>query len=1195
MKPAKRLLSGILALLMLVSLVPFGAFAVTLPDPTCRLGTFSGDMLLGGGRQVQTDRGLFYVGEETGFIYNLSRGNTPVLTEPAACLNYENGKLYFARIKDGTFDLCVYDDDTGASQVLLEGFSGDPRQVYLVDGEKLLFLADDTVWQLTLEDRALTFVRYAAGMFSFAPAGCGLVYAVGSIFNYTLYANEIPVAEHVESYYIDYAAEHPVLVYAVEGRDLQVSLAAAFAGITTATDFIGEGQIPAEELLDQTAHDSVRSLIDEANERTMALMQSQEQSALDVEALLAQSFKDLPEQPEEEPTEPDEAPSAETEPAEDAPAETDPIPDVVEDEPEQPDFDPQAGDPVTEPAETEPVATEPVETQPIETEPAETEPVIELPPETEPEPTEPAPIETQPAAPQTPEGPAAPAPSVHNSGSVTLTDRDLYPSQGVDYEIMQFPALVEKPQSETEPAEEPTQSDAPVFEDGVEYDPLPGESEPVRQVEQTTEAQTEFRKPMTTGILNIARRAAQLTDIRWTPRKAITGWGGTFTYQPGVTYEGIPYGQPVKAAYVPWKASLAEFIAYVNNEDSLMYTSQSTYYKVAPYYSTDCSGLVSWCWDLPYRQTTGSINNYATLVSASSYAYIQVGDCLNNVSSHVVLVTDVTYDSKGTVTGIEISEATPSVADNCCARRRWFKGDGLASFRSAYLNNGYKIYRSKTADAVTYTHECVIPLEGDDCPLCGQGMFFKPGIDVSEHNGKIDWAKVKPYIDFAIIRVGDFAKMGSDSSLWYKSENPNALNNAAALDDYYEYNVKECDRLGIPYGLYIYTRAVNETEAMEEADFVVSHLTIDGKTYLPELPVFFDVEEKTRILASNMSDEAILNTTSTFCQTLEDIGLRAGVYASTSPWNTRMTGEKYNKWCRWVAQYNEYCTAKAGAHLWQYSSNGSVPGISTRVDMNYWYGAAGSEQHRYQATKVNPTCTADGSLTYTCVECGQSIAKPIAATGHFFKDGKCVYCGAPQTTLDRFDDVKASDWFAPYVEYVVDNGLFSGTEEDAFEPDSPMSRAMMVTVLWRVAGKPDPGEAVNPFSDVADNSWFAIPVVWGSDQKVVNGVSQTRFDPNGNVTREQVATLLYRFAATQGMNTEAGADLSAFPDAGKVSGYAQDAMAWAVAQGLITGSNEGDAILLNPQGNATRAQVATIFMRYNEKLLALQPTTEPEG
>ena len=145
MKPAKRLLSGILALLMLVSLVPFGAFAVTLPDPTCRLGTFSGDMLLGGGRQVQTDRGLFYVGEETGFIYNLNRGSTPVLTEPAACLNYENGKLYFARIKDGTFDLCVYDDDTGASQVLLEGFSGDPRQVYLVDGEKLLLMRAEDI------------------------------------------------------------------------------------------------------------------------------------------------------------------------------------------------------------------------------------------------------------------------------------------------------------------------------------------------------------------------------------------------------------------------------------------------------------------------------------------------------------------------------------------------------------------------------------------------------------------------------------------------------------------------------------------------------------------------------------------------------------------------------------------------------------------------------------------------------------------------------------------------------------------------------------------------------------------------------------------------------------------------------------------------------------------------------------------
>ena len=142
-----------------------------------------------------------------------------------------------------------------------------------------------------------------------------------------------------------------------------------------------------------------------------------------------------------------------------------------------------------------------------------------------------------------------------------------------------------------------------------------------------------------------------------------------------------------------------------------------------------------------------------------------------------------------------------------------------------------------------------------------------------------------------------------------------------------------------------------------------------------------------------------------------------------------------------------------------------------------------------------------------------------------------------------------------------------------------MTRAMLVTVLWRYEGEPK--AAANTFSDVKAGQWYTDAVSWAAANGVVDGVGNNRFDPDGNITREQMATILYRYCSGKGLDTSKRGDLSGFPDGNKVGSWAKDAVQWTVAEGIISGS---DGKLL-PQGNATRAQVATILMRFIQNIV----------
>ena len=179
-----------------------------------------------------------------------------------------------------------------------------------------------------------------------------------------------------------------------------------------------------------------------------------------------------------------------------------------------------------------------------------------------------------------------------------------------------------------------------------------------------------------------------------------------------------------------------------------------------------------------------------------------------------------------------------------------------------------------------------------------------------------------------------------------------------------------------------------------------------------------------------------------------------------------------------------------------------------------------------------------------------------------------------------FTDVSTSDWFYSDVMFVYENGLFSGTDSRSFSPNASMTRAMLVTVLYRLEGEPV-GTGSSSFSDVRSGSYYEKAVAWAAANGIVTGTGSTSFSPDAKVTREQLAAILYRYAQYKKLDTDAGAKLDSFSDAGNVSGYASEALSWTVSEGLINGASGR----LMPKGDATRAQVAAILHRFVENVM----------
>ena len=214
---------------------------------------------------------------------------------------------------------------------------------------------------------------------------------------------------------------------------------------------------------------------------------------------------------------------------------------------------------------------------------------------------------------------------------------------------------------------------------------------------------------------------------------------------------------------------------------------------------------------------------------------------------------------------------------------------------------------------------------------------------------------------------------------------------------------------------------------------------------------------------------------------------------------------------------------------------------------------------------------------------GVTIKVPATATQPGSETGTCSFCkqeNAVNILPAVFSDTNGKSWYAESVDYVYAEGLMNGTSDSTFAPDAGLNRAMVVTILYRMAGSPKVTSSAS-FRDVPANTWYTDAVAWGASKGVVTGYADQTFRPTTNVTREQIATMLYRYAKLSG-SVSGGASLTDFPDGGKVSNYAKEAVSWAVAQGYIKGVAAAGSTKprLEPQGTATRAQFATIAARY---------------
>ena len=466
-------------------------------------------------------------------------------------------------------------------------------------------------------------------------------------------------------------------------------------------------------------------------------------------------------------------------------------------------------------------------------------------------------------------------------------------------------------------------------------------------------------------------------------------------------------------------------------------------------------------------------------------------------------------------------------------------------------------------------------------------------------------------------KYGTAAKKKLASILQQAQTDMNAAESCERVTAIYEKAITDLDAVK-PGDIEVTFRLIGALEATQDVD-----LTTDS--YLPEYVTW--VPTTTYALQENATVYDL------FTEAMSDAGLRyigaesnyvSTIYAPSclggytlseftngkkSGWMYTVNGTHPNQGLKnWTLNDNDVV-------VWHYVNDYShevadwfndpnYPSLGNGTYYNGWLRAADISPEQYvnellgKILKVGKNGTVEPKLTFQHI--GKSVTftfKPD--TGYKVKDvkvnGKSV--GAVKTyTIDKltvstrieveftngklpFTDVRESDWFYEDVAFAYENGLFAGTSDTTFSPNASMTRAMLVTVLYRLEGQP----AVNGrsgFSDVQYNGYYEDAVTWAADNGIVNGTSTTTFSPNANVTREQMAAILYRYAQYKKYNTAASSSLNGFTDQASVSGYATASLEWAVAEKLVNGS----AGKLMPTGNATRAQVAAILHRFVENV-----------
>ena len=346
--------------------------------------------------------------------------------------------------------------------------------------------------------------------------------------------------------------------------------------------------------------------------------------------------------------------------------------------------------------------------------------------------------------------------------------------------------------------------------------------------------------------------------------------------------------------------------------------------------------------------------------------------------------------------------------------------------------------------------------------------------------------------------------------------------------------------------------------------------------------------------------KVIFNANGGTCSTSSK-NVPAGSTFGTLPTPERK-GYKFDYW------YIFSCNSGREPDRYKVNANTVKTSLCDTILFAHWSKDSGpcANGHTWSAPQtVAPTCTENGYTVETCSVCKtERITKITSAQGHDWKlvstkkatnieDGEelyqCTRCGSYYTKIipcqfSCFADLSKTAWYYSYVREMFSYALMNGTSKTAFSPNLPLTRAMMVTILWRMEGEPQ----VMPsgFGDVVSGKWYAGAVDWGSCDGIIYGYPDASFRPDDAITREQAAVILYRYYLYV-FNLEPGSvntsNLSKFSDSAKVSAYAKEAVSWAISNGILSGYPDGT---LGPRGEASRAQIAKMIITFRSKFAA---------
>ncbi len=703
------------------------------------------------------------------------------------------------------------------------------------------------------------------------------------------------------------------------------------------------------------------------------------------------------------------------------------------------------------------------------------------------------------------------------------------------------------------------------------------------------------------GQKNIVKRARQLHEIAWTPLADRTQWGYRGVFPAGVTVTGIAYGQPVNnAGYVGYNISLEDYAAAVADNTSKFYTGYSTYNKIAPYYSTDCSGFVSYAWGLTNRHTTYTWASIATKVSDQSIYSLQVGDALNHTTSHIVLVADVGYNEDGEVISATIMEQTP------VKTKLTTYGSGgqypLSRIQSYYLSGGYALYRYEDRDNVVYTHSCAVPIDGDYCSNCKNTV---PVISVTAAIGS---------------KTATLSHTGSGVTIYYTLDGTTPTTSSK-----------------------VYSGPITVTSTTTLKAKAVGGQFSDGNvlTYKISIP---PVETPKASVTSGLSNGEYIQKGGKV--TLSSATSGAVLYYTTDGSTPTTSSTKYTG----PITINENTTIKVLGQA-PGCTNSEIAVINYKIGTVYSITASagsggtitpsGSENVIQTGSKTYTIKANSGYAIENVVVDGVSQGKISSYTFSNVSGNHTISATFVVSTTIPFTDVSTGAWYYNAVCYAYGNSLFNGTSTTTFSPESTMTRAMFITVLGRMAGveeftsdvgvltgsdvrmrsEPNTSSTIlattkkydavkvlgstssggytwynvsyggktgyirgdflsvykGGLSDLKSGQYYTGYVQWAYQSGILSGFASSSISANSNITREEMALLLYNYANKYGITLPKTNAAEGFTDSWNISSAASAAVTALQQAGVINGMGDGT---FAPKSTATRAQVAKIFMEF---------------